>query len=68
MKTNSTREMIDYPWPRKKKRMDRIEILSNTIEVFIGIFDRALEISLLFVSKFGSDHSVGQLPFGMLWV
>ena len=39
--------------------MERIETISNTIEVFISIFDRAFEVGLLSGSEFGSCHSVG---------
>jgi len=38
--------------------MEGVETISNTIETFVGIFDRALEVSLLFGSEFGSGHSV----------
>lgn len=48
--------------------MKGVETVPNAVKIFIGIFDRALEISLLFSSEFGSDHSVGQLSLGVLCI
>jgi len=41
----------------RKERMKGIKTVPNTIKVFVNIFDRALEISLLFHSEFGSTDS-----------
>ena len=48
MKTNSTREIIDYSQTRGEKRMKRVKTVVDTIEIFVNIFDRAFEFSLLF--------------------
>jgi len=58
MKTNSTREMIDYSWTRGKKRIKRIEAFMNTIKAFIHIFDRTFEVCLLFDSELGYSYFV----------
>jgi len=65
VKANSTREMIDYLRTRGKERMERVEVASNAIKMLIDILDRALEIGLLFHSKFGSCSSAGNLIFSM---
>jgi len=46
--------------------MEGVETVSNAIKMFVGIFDRAFEIGLLFSSEFGGGHSVGQLSLGVL--
>jgi len=60
--------MINYPWTRREKRMKGIKTISNTVKVLIDIFDEALEIGLLFYSKFGNSNSVRRLVLSMLWV
>jgi len=66
VKTNSTREMIDYLRPRGEERVKRVEAVSNTIEPLIDILNRALEVGLLFCSEFGSCSFVGNLLLSML--
>jgi len=66
VKTNSTREMIDYSRPRGEERVKRVEAVSNTIEPLIDILNRALEVGLLFCSEFGSCSFVGNLLLSML--
>jgi len=66
VKAKSTREIIDYPRPRRKKGMERVETVSNTIELLIDILDRALEVGLLFCSEFGSCGFVGDLILSVL--
>ena len=66
VKTNSTREMIDYSRPRGEERVKRVEAVSNTIEPLIDILNRALEVGLLFCSEFGSCGFVGNLLLSML--
>jgi len=68
IKTNSTREMIDYPRTRRKERMKGIEAVSNPVEALINIFDRTFKIGLLFHSEVGSGSSVRGLIFSMLRV
>ena len=41
----------------RKEKIKGIKTVPNTIKVFVNIFDRALEISLLFHSEFGSTDS-----------
>jgi len=66
MKTNSTREMIDYPKTREKERMKGIEAVSNPVEVLIDILDRALKVGLLFHSEVESGSSVRDLILSVL--
>jgi len=66
MKANSTREMIDYPRSRSEKGLKGIEAVSNTIEPFIDILNRAFEVSLLFHGEFGSCSLVGGLILSVL--
>jgi len=66
VKAKSTREIINYPRTRGKKRIERIEVAFNTIELLIDILDRALEVGLLFFSEFGSCGFVKDLIFSML--
>jgi len=66
VKAKSTREMIDYQRPRGKEGVKRVEAVSNTIELLIDILDRALEVSLLFCSEFGSCSFVGDLILSVL--
>jgi len=66
VKTKSTREMINYPRTRGKEGIERVEVASNAIEMLINILDRALEVGLLFHSKFGSYSFVGDLILSML--
>jgi len=68
VKTNSTREMIDYLRPRGEKRVKRVEVVSNTIELLINILNRALEVGLLFCSEFGSCSFMGNLLLSILRV
>jgi len=68
VKTNFTREMIDYPRSRGEKRVKRVEAASNTIELLIDILNRALKVGLLFRSEFGSCGFVGNLLLSMLGV
>ena len=68
VKTNSTREMIDYLRPRGEKKVKRVEAASNTIEPLIDILNKALEVGLLFRSEFGSCSFVGNLLLSMLRV
>ena len=66
IKTNSTREIIDYPRTRGKKGVKRIKAVSNIVKALVDILDRVLNVSLLFHSKVGSGGSVGGLILGML--
>jgi len=66
VKAKSTREMIDYPRPRGKEGVKRVEVVSNTIELLIDILDRALEVGLLFCSEFESCSFVGDLILSVL--
>jgi len=66
VKANSTREIIDYLRTRGKERMERVEVASNAVETLIDVLDRALEIGLLFHSKFGSCSSTGDLILSIL--
>jgi len=65
MKTNSTREMIDYPRIRGKERVKEIEAVSNPIKTLIDILNGALKVGLLFYSKVGSGSSVRGLILSM---
>ena len=66
VKANSTREMIDYPRPRGEEGVERVEVVSNTVELLIDVLDRALEVGLLFCSEFGSCSFVGGLILSVL--
>jgi len=66
VKANSTREIIDYPRPRGEEGVERVEAVSNTVELLINILDRALEVGLLFCSEFGSCSFVRGLILSML--
>jgi len=66
MKTNFTREMIDYSGTRGKERMKRIEAISNLVKVLVDILDRAFKVGLLFCSEVGSSSSVRGLILSML--
>jgi len=68
MKTNSTREMIDYPRTRREKGVKEIKAASNAIELFIDVLDRALEVGLLSHSEFGHCSFVGCLILSVLGV
>jgi len=68
MKTNSTREMIDYSRTRREKKVKGIKAVSNAVEPFIDVFDRALEIVLLLHSEFGHCSFVGCLILSMLGI
>ena len=46
MKTNSTREMIDYPRTGGEERVKGVEAVSNAIEPLIDILDRGNTNSL----------------------
>jgi len=66
VKTNSTREMIDYLRPREEKRVKRVEAVSNAIEPLIDVLNRALEVGLLFRREFGSCGFMRNLFLSML--
>jgi len=66
VKANSTREMIDYLRSRGEKGVKGVEAVSDAIEPFINILDRAFEVSLLFHGKFGSCGLVGGLILSVL--
>ena len=66
VKAKSTREIIDYPRTRGKEGIERVEAASNAVEMPINILDRALEVGLLFHSKFGSSSSMRDLILSML--
>jgi len=66
MKANSTREMIDYPRSRGKKRIKGVEAVSDAVELLIDILDRAFEVGLLFHSEFRSCGLVGSLILSVL--
>jgi len=68
MKTNSTREMIDYSRTRRKKGVKGIKAVSNAVEPFIDILDRALEVGLLLRSEFGRCTFVGCLILSVLGI
>jgi len=68
MKTNSTREMIDYSRTRREKRVKGIKAVSNAVESFIDVLDRALEVSLLLHSKFGRCSFVRCLILSVLGI
>jgi len=68
MKTNSTREMIDYSRTRRKERMKGIEAVSNPIEVLVDVFDGTFKIGLLFHSEVGSGGFVRGLILSVLRV
>ena len=68
VKANSTREMINYPRSRGEEGVKGVEAVSNAVEPLIDIFDRALEVSLLFRSEFGSCNFVGSLILSMLGI
>jgi len=46
--------------------MERIEAASNAIEILIDVFDRALEVGLLFHNEFESCGSMGDLILSVL--
>ena len=66
VKANSTREIINYPRSRGEKGMKGVEAVSDAIEPFIDILDRAFEVSLLFHGEFRSYGLVGGLILSML--
>jgi len=68
MESNSTREMIDYSWTRRKKEMKRIETFIDTIEAFIDILNGALEVCLLFNSELRYSKSMRGVIFSILSV
>jgi len=68
MKTNSTREMINYLRTRREKEVKGIKAVSNAVEPFIDVLDRALEIGLLLHSEFGCCRFVGCLILSMLGI
>jgi len=68
MKTNSTREMIDYLRTRREKKVEGIKAASNTVEPFIDILNRALEVGLLSHSEFGRCSFVGCLILSVLGI
>jgi len=68
VKTNSTREMIDYSRTRRKKEVKGIKAVSNTVESFIDVLDRALEVGLLLHSEFGCCSFVRCLILSMLGI
>ena len=68
MKTKSTREMIDYSRTRRKKGVKGIKAVSNTVEPFIDVLDRAFEVDLLLRSEFGRCAFVGRLILSVLGI
>ena len=68
MKTNSTREMIDYSRTRRKKGVKGVKAVSNAVEPFIDVLDGALEVGLLLHSEFGRCSFVGCLILSMLGI
>jgi len=68
MKTNSTREMIDYPRTRREEGVKGVKAVSNAIEPFIDVLDRTLEVGLLSRSEFGRCSFVGYLILSVLGV
>jgi len=68
MKTNSTREMINYSRTRREKEVKGIKAVSNAVEPFIDVLDRALEVGLLLHSEFGRCSFVGCLILSVLGV
>jgi len=68
MKTNSTREMIDYSRTRREKGVKGIKTVSNAVEPFIYVLDRALEVGLLLHSEFGRCSFVGCLILSVLGI
>jgi len=66
VKANSTREMIDYLRSRGEKGVEGVKAVSDAIELFIDILDRAFEVSLLFHGEFGSCGLVGGLILSVL--
>ena len=66
VKANSTREMIDYLRSRGEKGVEGVKAVSDAIEPFIDILDRAFEVSLLFHGEFRSYGLVGGLILSML--
>jgi len=68
MKTNSTREMINYSRTRRKKGVKGVKAVSNAVEPFIDVLDRALEVGLLLRSEFGRCSFVGCLILSMLGI
>jgi len=68
MKTNSTRKMIDYLRTRREEEVKGVKAVSNAVELFIDVLDRALEVGLLSHSEFGRCSFVGCLILSMLGV
>jgi len=68
MKTNSTREMIDYSRTRRKKGVKGVKAVSNAVEPFIDVLNRALEVNLLLHSEFGRCSFVGCLILSVLGI
>ena len=68
MKTKSTREMIDYSRTWRKKGVKGIKAVSNAVEPFIDVLDRALEVGLLLRSEFVRCSFVGCLILSMLGI
>jgi len=61
IKTNSTREIINYPRARGEEGLKGVEAVSNissTVKALIDVLDGTLKIGLLFHSKFGSSGSI----------
>jgi len=48
--------------------MKGVKTISNAVEAFVGIFNGAFEINLLFRHEFRGGCFVGRLSFGMLRV
>jgi len=68
VKANSTREMINYLRSRGEEGVKGVEAVSNAVKPLIDIFDRALEVGLLFRSEFGSCNFVGSLILSILGI
>jgi len=68
VEANSTREMIDYLRSRGEEEVKGIKAVSNVVELLIDVLDRALKVSLLFHSEFGSYGFVRHLILSVLGI
>jgi len=61
IKTNSTREIINYSRARGEegiKGVEAVSNISNTVKALIDVLDGTLKIGLLFHSKFENSGSM----------
>jgi len=65
MKSYPIREMTDYSWTRRKKKIKEIETFSNFSKTFIDVLNRAFEFCLLFFSKVRCQEFVGRMILGI---